>query len=123
MIRKIVTAIILVPLAAIIIAFAVANRQAVTVSFDPFDAAQPAYAATLPLFVLILILVIFGVILGGTVTWFRQAGWRWAARRAEKENRDLRLELDVLKRELSNPPAPRLSPPLQGSDLRSPVAD
>ena len=33
--RKIVTAIIVVPLVVIIVAFAVANRQAVTVSFDP----------------------------------------------------------------------------------------
>lgn len=117
MIRKIVTAIILVPLAAIIIAFAVANRQTVTVSFDPFDAAQPAYAASLPLFVLILILVIFGVLLGGIATWMRQARWAWAARRAERENRELRLELDLLKRELSGTPAQLpfqpASPPLR----------
>lgn len=124
MIRKIATAVILVPLAAIIIAFAVANRQTVTVSFDPFDAAQPAYAASLPLFVLILILVIFGVLLGGIVTWLRQARWHWAARRAEKENHELRLELDLLKRELAGTPPARLSPPLQSTanpPLRSPV--
>lgn len=108
MIRKIVTAIILVPLAAIIIAFAVANRQFVTVSFDPFDAAQPAYAASLPLFALILILVIFGVLLGGIVTWLRLARWRWAARRAEKENRELRLQLDLLQRDLAAPPPAQL---------------
>jgi uncharacterized integral membrane protein len=123
MIRKIVTAVILVPLAAIIIAFAVANRQTVTVSFDPFDAAQPAYAASLPLFVLIFILVIFGVILGGVAAWLRQARWRWAARRAEKENQELRLELDRLRHDLSADPPARLSPPLQGtsSPLRSPL--
>ena len=115
MFRKIVTAIILVPLAAIIIAFAVANRQSVTVSFDPFDAVQPAYAAALPLFVLIFILVIFGVLLGGTAAWLRQARWRWAARRAENENRELRLQLDLLKRDLSAAAPARLSPPLQGS--------
>ena len=40
--RKIVTAIILVPLAVVIIAFAVANRQIVTVSFDPFSVTEPA---------------------------------------------------------------------------------
>ena len=34
MLRKIVTTIIVVPLAVVIVAFAVANRQAVTVSFD-----------------------------------------------------------------------------------------
>ena len=115
MIRKIVMAVILVPLAAIIIAFAVANRQTITVSFDPFDAAQPAYAAALPLFVLIFILVIFGVILGGTATWLRQARWQWAARRAENENRELRLQLDRLQREVAATPPARLSPPLPGS--------
>ena len=111
MIRKIVTAVILVPLAAIIITFAVANRQIVTVLFDPFDAAQPAYAAALPLFVLIFILVILGVLVGGIATWLRQARWQWAARRAEKENRELQLQLDLLKRDLSAPPPARLSPP------------
>lgn len=123
MIRKIVTALILVPLAVVIIAFAVANRQVVTVSFDPFDAVQPAYAASLPLFVLILILVIFGVLLGGTVTWFRLARWQWAARRAESENRELRLQLDRLQRDPAAASAPRLSPPLQGfgAGLRSPA--
>ena len=125
MVRKIVTAIILVPLAAIIIAFAVANRQSVTVSFDPFDAVQPAYAAALPLFVLIFILVIFGVLLGGTAVWLRQARWRWAARRAENENRELRLQLDLLKRDLSAAAPAQLSPPLQGSysARRSPAAE
>jgi uncharacterized integral membrane protein len=124
MIHKIVTAVILVPLAAIIIAFAVANRQTVTVSFDPFDTVQPAYAASLPLFVLIFILVIFGLLLGGFATWLRQARWAWAARRAEKENQELRRELDLLKRDLSRTPPARLSPPYQrgaSSPLRSPA--
>jgi uncharacterized integral membrane protein len=116
MIHKIVTAVILVPLAAIIIAFAVANRQMITVSFDPFDTAQPAYAASVPLFVLIFILVIFGVLLGGIATWLRQARWQWAARRAEKENQELRLQLDRLQRDLSATPPARLS-------LRPPAAE
>ena len=44
MIRKIVSALILVPLAILFVAFAVANRQTVVVSFDPFDQAQPRLA-------------------------------------------------------------------------------
>jgi uncharacterized integral membrane protein len=123
MIRKVVTVVLLVPLAVILIGLAVANRQTVTVSFDPFDAANPAYAASLPLFVLILILVIFGVILGGVAAWLRQARWRWAARRAEKENQELRLELDRRQHNLSPHPSGRLSPPLPGTSppLRSPA--
>ena len=80
MFRKIVTAVIVIPLAAIIIAFAVANRQWVTVSFDPFSSASPAYAATMPLFVLIFIVLILGVIVGGIAAWIRQSKWRRAAR-------------------------------------------
>ena len=42
MIRKIVTALVLISLALVLISFAVANRQIVTVSLDPFDQASPA---------------------------------------------------------------------------------
>ena len=40
-VRKIVTAVIVIPLVVVIVAFAVANRQTVTVSFDPFSQAAP----------------------------------------------------------------------------------
>jgi uncharacterized integral membrane protein len=100
MLRTIVTAVILVPLAVIIIGFAVANRQTVTISFDPFDASQPAYAATLPLFVIIFLLVILGVLIGGIAAWLRQGKWRAAARRAEAQNRELNAEVGMLRRRL-----------------------
>ncbi len=98
MFRKIVAAVILIPLAVVIIAFAVANRQAVTVSFDPFSSAAPAYAATVPLFVLIFILVILGVIVGGIAAWFRQGKWRRLARRLEGDVRDLHAEIEAIRR-------------------------
>jgi uncharacterized integral membrane protein len=123
MIRKIVTALILVPLAIIFVSFAVANRQTIVVSFDPFDSAHPAFAPSMPLFVLIFVLLILGVLIGGTAAWLRQSRWRWAARRAEAENRELRLEVDLLKRQLGEQPG-RLAPPYQptpSAPLRSPV--
>jgi uncharacterized integral membrane protein len=98
MFRKIVTAIIVVPLAAVIIAFAVANRQAVTVSFDPFSATSPAYAATLPLFILIFVLVILGVIIGGIAAWIRQSKWRRIARKLDADVRALHQELETIRR-------------------------
>jgi len=98
MVRKIVTAVIVVPLAIVIIAFALANRQAVTVSFDPFSAASPAYAASLPLFVLIFILVIVGVLIGGIAAWIRQASWRRTARRLDADVRALHQELEAMRR-------------------------
>ena len=98
MFRKIVTAVIIVPLAVVIVAFAVANRQTVTVSFDPFSAASPAYAATLPLFAVIFAVLIFGVLVGGIAAWLRQGKWRRTARRLEGEVRTLHQEMDAVRR-------------------------
>jgi uncharacterized integral membrane protein len=96
--RKIVAAIILVPLAIVIIAFAVANRQIVTVSLDPFSSEHPAASLTLPLFALIIVLSVIGVLIGGIAAWLRQTKWRRTARRLEREVADMRVELEALKR-------------------------
>jgi uncharacterized integral membrane protein len=110
MIRKIVTALVLIPLAIVCIAFAVANRQTVVITLDPFDPGNPALTIALPLFVLIPILVIAGVLLGGIAAWLGQRKWRRAARRTEREARDLRAELEQVRRRndvAALPAAPR----------------
>ena len=96
MMRKFFATLILVPLAVVFIAFAVANRQAVTVSFDPFEQAHPALAFALPLFALIFLLLIAGVVVGGVAAWLRQGKWRRAARLAQAQARQLRAEVDRL---------------------------
>ncbi|MGA7229308.1 MAG: lipopolysaccharide assembly protein LapA domain-containing protein [Xanthobacteraceae bacterium] len=96
-IRKIIAAVILVPLAAVIIAFAVANRQIVTVSLDPFSAEHPAASLTLPLFALVIVLLVLGVLIGGIAAWRRQSKWRRTARRLEREIADLHIEIEALK--------------------------
>jgi uncharacterized integral membrane protein len=103
MIRRIVTALILVPLAVLLISLAVANRQSVVVSFDPFDPAHPAFTRALPLYVLMLMLLIGGVLLGGIAAWLRQGRWRRAARLADAQARELRVEVDRLRRRLGSP--------------------
>ena len=103
MLRRIVMVLILVPLAIVIIAFAVANRQIVTVSFDPFSAAEPAASMTLPLFALIILLLIIGVLIGGVAAWLRQSKWRNSARRLEYELRELQRKADVLSRTAGRP--------------------
>jgi len=99
LLRKIVAAIVLIPLALLIIAFAVANRHWVTVSFDPFTAEEPAAAVQLPLFALIILVLIVGVLIGGLASWLRQGKWRGAARRFERELAQLRGKLAALEGE------------------------
>ena len=115
--RKIVTALILVPTAIVLVTFAVANRQAVVVSLDPFDQAHPAFTLALPLFALLLAVLIAGVVIGGIAAWVRQSKWRRAARLAQGEARALNAELTQLKQQMEMPeprseivprPAPRL---------------
>ncbi len=111
--RKFVTVFVLVPLAIVIVMFAVANREVITVSFDPFDSANPAVAFKLPLFILVFVLVGLGVLVGGIAAWLRQHKWRTRARRAEADVKRLRSELDAVRSSTPAPPAPRdAQPPL-----------
>jgi uncharacterized integral membrane protein len=95
--RKFVTYAITIPLGLILIAFAVANRHFVTVSFDPFSATDPSLAVSMPLFALIIAVAIAGVIAGGCAAWLGQGRWRRAARRHEADARTARAELAELR--------------------------
>ena len=108
--RKFVAIAILVPLAIVIVMFAVANREIITVSFDPFDSVHPALAFKMPLFMLIFALVTVGVLVGGIAAWLKQHKWRTRARIAEAEARDLRARLDA-EQPRRNVPALEASPP------------
>jgi uncharacterized integral membrane protein len=95
--RKFFTALIVIPLGLIFIVFAVANRHLVTVSFDPFNSTDPSIAVTLPLFVVIILVAILGVVAGGIATWFRQRRWRRAARQHEADARAAKAQLADLR--------------------------
>jgi uncharacterized integral membrane protein len=98
--RKIVTALVLVLLAIALIVFAVANREIVTVSLDPFDSAQPALSIRMPLFVLIFVFLIAGVLLGGFAAWLRQGRHRRASRALRSDLVGLRREIEILNTRL-----------------------
>ena len=101
MLHKLFMMFVVVPLGLLLVVFAVANRQAVTVSLDPFGADAGALSATMPLFLLILALLGIGVLFGGMTTWINQGKWRRAARRAQAEARALRIDHETLKMEIA----------------------
>jgi uncharacterized integral membrane protein len=86
--------IVLVPLAVLLIAFAVANRHVVQLSFDPMNAANPAVAIDLPMFVYIFGAIAFGLVLGGAGTWFTQGKYRKLARDRRQEAAKWKFEAE-----------------------------
>jgi uncharacterized integral membrane protein len=83
---------VLTPLAAIILIFAFANREWVTIYFDPIGGhgLNPVQA---PEYVALLIAAAVGVVAGSVATWIGQARHRHAARAAQAEAQRLRGEL------------------------------
>jgi uncharacterized integral membrane protein len=84
--------IILVPLAVVGLALAVANRSNVVVSFDPFSSDATGQIQA-PLFVVLILAVMFGVLLGSLATWLAQGKYR----RASREQRRKRDEVGQVK--------------------------
>jgi uncharacterized integral membrane protein len=119
--KFLITWLIVIPLAVIFVVFAVANRHFVTVSFDPFNSSAPSVSIAIPLFVLIIVVAILGVIAGGCATWFSQRHWRRSARRHEVDARTVRAQLDDLRaaqlretQAATRADAARLASPSQG---------
>ena len=85
-------ALILFPIAILVVLLAVANRGPVTLSLDPFSREAPEIAVTVPLFALIFGAVMLGVLIGGLAAWLAQGKHRRAERRYKREARRLRAD-------------------------------
>lgn len=121
--RKFVNYLVLVPLAIVLVMFAVANREVVTVSFDPFSSTDPAFALRMPLFALMFVFVMLGVLIGGVATWFTQAKWRRNNRRLQADIEALRRDVTLLGERVDvRDPAATLPAPESGIHYRPPVA-
>ena len=100
MLNRIVTVLVLIPLAIVLVALAVANRAPVAFTVDPFHPGNPGLTASLPLFVLLFAAVAVGLVVGSLATWLRQGRYRKAARQ-----RDAALAA-APKRQAAAPAAP-----------------
>jgi uncharacterized integral membrane protein len=99
MIKRIVGWIVLVPLCAVLVIFALANRHAVPVRFDPISADSPFLpGAEVPLFVVIYCMLLAGIVLGGFAMWFAQGRNRRERRQFKREAERLARALEADKR-------------------------
>jgi uncharacterized integral membrane protein len=100
MLKRIVGWFVLVPLCAVLIVFALANRQLVVLNFNPLAPAD-GIATTgtgVPLFIVIFGVLLVGVLLGGIATWFAQGPHRRDERHYKRETERLHRELEVARR-------------------------
>jgi uncharacterized integral membrane protein len=97
--RRFLAGLIGIPLALFIILFAVANRQSVTIGFDPFAPTAPAFSFDLPLYAVVLLSLMLGVAVGGVASWARQGKWRKEAKRRRVQTERLEAETEQARRE------------------------
>ena len=102
--RSFIKGIILLPIAVIVVLLAVANREPVRLSFDPFSASAPELSVTVPLFAILFAAVAVGVVIGGIGAWLSQADNRRVRRQSTRELNRLRSETERMR---SYPAAPR----------------
>ena len=106
MLRKILNIVVLIPLGIVLVVLCVANRQTVTLGFNPFDSSDTVLAISAPFFVFLFLAVILGLLIGATAVWVSQGKYRKRSRveareavkwHTEAEKR--RLQQEALQRE------------------------
>ena len=97
---KLLTWIVLLPIAAAVVVLAIANRHAVPVSFDPLP-----FSYDIPLFAVVLAAIFVGLIIGFAASWLAAHKWRRMARERGRRLSDLESETKRLKAQLATPAA------------------
>lgn len=87
------------PVAIMVIAFAVANRRWTTLSFDPFNQEAPFAAMSLPLWAILFAGTFIGLLVGWVVAWLGQGKWRKLAKESRHEISRLQEELTTLRKD------------------------
>lgn len=95
---------ILLPIAAVLLLFAVANRQPITLFLDPFGSSAEVLRISVPLFVFFFVTLAIGVVIGSVTSWFAQGRHRKAERHFKREC--TRLESENARLKADKPPGP-----------------
>jgi uncharacterized integral membrane protein len=88
---------LLAPVALVALVFAIANRGLVTVVFDPFGNDAPGLRLRAPLFIVLLLAVMLGVVIGGFAAWLAQGRHRRAARQARSDLAQMRGDVERMR--------------------------
>jgi len=112
--RRLVSLLILLPIAVLLLVFAVANRKPVSLSLDPFEPTDPVLSISGPFFVYLFVALIAGVLIGGVGVWLTQRSYRRDAKRLRRESERLRAEaaraeMDEMRRGRGDAAGPKVT--------------
>src|SRR5262245_64005462 len=91
--RKLVAALILVPISVLLVALAVVNRKPVMLGLNPFDA-NAGFGIEAPLFLFLLGAFALGLVIGGLATLLGRGKWRKKDRVGASGGSNWRREVD-----------------------------
>ncbi len=92
---------LLAPVAVVIIAFAIGNRHSVKVVADPTAMVFAPLHVEAPLYLVVLVSLMVGTIVGGVAAWMKQGKYRKAARTARADSKKLEAETERLRSQVS----------------------
>ncbi len=75
----------------------IANSHTVFISLDPFNSVDPALSLELSLYIVILVSISIGLLLGGIIVWLGQHKYRKASRIHKKDANKWHSEADKLR--------------------------
>ncbi|NNU15838.1 DUF1049 domain-containing protein [Parvularcula sp. ZS-1/3] len=92
---RFLTTVFLILLAPVLVAFFVANRSLVTISFDPTSLEEPALAFTAPLWAGLSGTLLVGFVLGAVGMWISNTRLRKNAKEQRRRVRELEREVKL----------------------------
>ena len=90
--------ILILPVIAVVAAFAVANRGIVSINLDPLP-----LAFDMPLYAALMVAVLAGLLAGGFSAWIAGGRWRRDTRRMRKDKKAMESEISELRSRLAAP--------------------
>ena len=94
MIKRLIFIVVVLPIALVLLALAVANRQEVALNWNPFRPDFPGHQVAAPMFVFLFLVFALGMIVGSMATWLRQSRYRKQARAKQAEVEEWRYKAD-----------------------------
>ena len=116
-IKRLFQLLILLPIGIVIILLAVANRHDVKLALDPFSPEQPVLDFQVPLYLVMFVSLMLGILIGGFMAWLKQGRHRRTAREKRYEAQKWRNEADRQQKRVEKilqDPAKELATELKG---------